>query len=167
MKKIRPDDKCDLETHGIMAHVCIRIDTLVHYRYFALPSVFSASAIAKAQTNGMYELKSVRNEFTFQALKIESLEISKKLVAAVEEHDSMRAENHRLQVELDHLRRNYEDASRRLQKLERELDRRNQTSEVVNLCKLLLTGSLVPFISIFVFYWLMDGSLLSPIHAEL
>ncbi len=98
---------------------------------------------------------------------MESLEISKKLVEAVEEHDSMRAENQRLQVELDHLRRNYDDASRRLQKLERELDRRNQTSEVVNLCKLLLTGSLIPFISIFVLYWLMDGSLLSPIHAEL
>jgi regulator of replication initiation timing len=98
---------------------------------------------------------------------MESLGISKKLVAAVEEHDSMRAENHRLQLELDSLRRNYDDASRRLQNLERELDRRKQASEVVDLCKLLLTGTLVPFLSIFVLYWLIEGSLLSPIHAEL
>jgi len=85
----------------------------------------------------------------------------------VEEHEYLRTENHRLQSELDQLRRNYEDSSRRLQKVERELDRRNQTTEIVNLCKLLLTGSLVPLMSIVLLYWVLEGSLFSPIHTEL
>lgn len=85
----------------------------------------------------------------------------------MEEHEYLRTENHRLQSELDQLRRNYEDSSRRLQKVERELDRRNQTTEIVNLCKLLLTGSLVPLMSIVLLYWVLEGSLFSPIHTEL
>ena len=84
----------------------------------------------------------------------------KKISVIVDEHSSMRRENKFLHAELEALRIEHHDAMRRLSTLQRELERTSQTKEVVNLCKLLLTGSLIPLVSVFLLYTLIDGSIL-------
>ena len=77
----------------------------------------------------------------------------------IEDHDKLKLENTYLRDELDILRREYDHISKRLLALQRQLDRTNQTKDVVNLCKLLLVGSLVPAASLVLVYSLIDGSM--------
>lgn len=76
----------------------------------------------------------------------------------VNEHNSLREENNSLHAELDVLRLDYNALLKKISVLEREANLTSQTKEVVNLCKLLLTGSLIPVASIFLLYLLIDVS---------
>jgi hypothetical protein len=63
----------------------------------------------------------------------------------------LRSENRDLRSERDNL-------ERRINSLQQELERTNQTKEVVNLCKLMLAGSVVPIVSVLIILTLLDGS---------
>jgi hypothetical protein len=78
----------------------------------------------------------------------------------------MRLEIERLTTELTELRVVHEETCRKVKSMQKDLDFRNQTTEVVNLCKLLLMGSLVPLCSLFVLYVIIDGSLFSHVHSQ-
>ena len=75
--------------------------------------------------------------------------------------EDMRAEIERLTTELTELRLVHEETCRKLKSIQNDLDFRNQASELVSLCKLLVMGSLVPLGSFFVLYIVIDGSLFS------
>ena len=80
----------------------------------------------------------------------------KRISVIVEEHNLLKRENQTLHAELETLRVEYNDLLRKYANVERELSLTSNTKEVVNLCKLLLTGSLIPVASIFILYSLID-----------
>lgn len=77
----------------------------------------------------------------------------------VEERNTLAHEMFHLKEEIVELRTDRQSLERRLTSLQHELEIRNQMKEAVNLCKLLLAGSLVPVASILVLFALLDGSL--------
>lgn len=76
----------------------------------------------------------------------------------IAEHENLKQENSDLRAELDTIKREYEQVTKQLASLQRQVERTNEAKEVVNLCKLLLAGSLVPIISLFLIYSSLDGS---------
>jgi chromosome segregation ATPase len=86
----------------------------------------------------------------------------KKLGIIIEEHEDLKQENHALHEELTILKREYDQVSKQLISLQRQLDRTNETKEVTKLCKLILMGSLVPLASFIIMIAFMDGSILIP-----
>ena len=76
----------------------------------------------------------------------------------LEEHKALKSENEQLKSELDATRCENVSIRAELRAMHRRLDRVEGLSELVNLCKLLLTGSAVPFVSIFLLYCLLDGA---------
>ena len=78
----------------------------------------------------------------------------------------LRLEIERLSTDLNELRIVHEEACRKLKSMQKDLEFRNQATELVNLCKLLLMGSLVPLCSLFVLYVIIDGSLFSHVHSQ-
>ena len=83
----------------------------------------------------------------------------RRLSTIVEEHDDIRMENAELKTELSYLKREYEQVSKQIHALQRQLDRTNEAKEVVKLCKLMLAGVLVPVASVLLIYSVIDGTL--------
>lgn len=83
----------------------------------------------------------------------------KRVSAMIDELQLIRHENSDLRLELDTVRREYEKLTQKVVSLQLQLDRTDQTKEVVNLCKLILAGSLVPVASMLLMYALVDGHL--------
>ena len=83
----------------------------------------------------------------------------KRLSSIIEEHEDLRLENRELHEALAALKRDYEHVSKQLMSLQHQLERTNETKEVVNLCRLMLAGSLVPVASMVLIYSFIDGSI--------
>ena len=66
--------------------------------------------------------------------------------------------NRALRDEINSITADYDRLSQRFHAMQSELERTNQTREMLNLCKLLLAGSLVPIASAFIVFLLADGS---------
>lgn len=84
-----------------------------------------------------------------------------KMLGEADDREQLRSEVDRLYTELTTLRIVHEESMRKLKSMQKELDFRNQTTELVSLCRLLLMGSLVPLGSLFILYVVIDGSLFS------
>jgi hypothetical protein len=72
--------------------------------------------------------------------------------------DKLSNENIALRGEIKSISADYDRLSQRFHSIQCELERTNQTRDLLNLCKLLLAGSVVPIASAFVVFFLADGS---------
>jgi hypothetical protein len=106
------------------------------------------------------------HEQLLQVILVESKDVVSKALHDADERVKLRSELERLTSELTELRLIHEETCRKLKSMQKDLDFRNQATELVSLCKLLLMGSLVPLGSLFVLYIIIDGSLFSHVHSQ-
>jgi nitrogenase molybdenum-iron protein alpha/beta subunit len=72
--------------------------------------------------------------------------------------DALHRDNVRLRQDVLELRRQNGILTTNLKERDKELGKTNKVKELVNLCKLCLTGSLIPVASMFGFYLLIGSS---------
>lgn len=82
-----------------------------------------------------------------------------KLPIGGEECNVLRKDNVVLKQDIDNLQHHCAGLSRQLKERDKELEESNKMKELVDLCKLCLTGSVVPVASCFAFYLLIGTSL--------
>ena len=83
-------------------------------------------------------------------------------MSVLKDRERLNEVNTSLRREIQELRHDRDMLEKQLDSLRREVERINQTKQVVNLCKLVLAGSLVPVASVVLIFALIDGSLFLP-----
>lgn len=85
-----------------------------------------------------------------------------ELINVLKEREHLTELTAALRRELDEVKHDRNLLERQLDALRRDMERMNQTKQVVDLCKLILAGSLVPVASAIVVFALIDGSMFIP-----
>jgi hypothetical protein len=89
----------------------------------------------------------------------ELAQLSDQLLTARTKCLNLESVNATLVEEVGHLRSECHLLEKKLSTLQTQIERTNEMKEVVNLCKLVVAGSMVPVASVLLFFALIDGSL--------
>ena len=103
------------------------------------------------------------SQFPFhQISKNDAHPLLQRVSVLLDEHNTLKSENADLRHEITLMKSDFDRLSHKFQYVQSQLERANETKQVLDLCKLLLAGSIVPVASALLVYFLADGSLFVP-----